>query len=246
VSGSTSLYVYSRDGDLLLQNDDPFRDLVNPANHIGDIDVYDGEIYAGIEWFVDGQGRDIQVAVYDAGTLDYVRSVDWSPESGQVEVSAVAVDPARGVVWMTDWVDGEHVYRYHLESGRYAGKLQLRPVPSRQQGIACWRGHLFVTADDGDADVEQADSLWRVDATTHDASAFVELEKVFGEFRRAGEIEGITFDDERGEMAVLSNRGARIVQGMPTDFYPGYDREIHEVYVYSISENEMPAAGNLP
>jgi len=135
---------------------------------------------------------------------------------------------------MTDWVDGEHVYRYDLASGRYAGKLRLRPVPSRQQGIAFSRGQLFVTADDGDADLDEPDSLWRFAANPQDASSFVGLEKTFVELRRAGEIEGVTFDDERGEMAVLSNRGARIIQGMPIGLYPGYDREIREVYVYKV------------
>jgi len=235
VSGSTALYVYSRDGELLKTNVEPFSALAKRANHIGDIDVYDGEIYAGIEWFVDGLVKDIQIAVYDADTLAHVRSIDWSPESGQLEVSGAAVDPAAGVVWMTDWVDGEHVYRYDLTSGRYAGKLRLRPVPSRQQGIAFSRGHLFVTADDGDADLGEPDSLWRLAARPEDASSFVKLEKIFVELRRAGEIEGVTFDDARGEMAVLSNRGARIVQGMPVGLYPGYEREIHEVYVYKVA-----------
>ena len=29
-----------------------------------------------------------------------------------------------------------------------------------------------------------------------------------------------------------TNRGARIVLGMPRGFYPGYDGEVHEVYVF--------------
>jgi hypothetical protein len=49
-----------------------------------------------------------------------------------------------------------------------------------------------------------------------------------------GEIEGITFDETAGEMIVLANRGKRIVLGMPKGLYPGYDREIHELYVYKI------------
>jgi hypothetical protein len=32
----------------------------------------------------------------------------------------------------------------------------------------------------------------------------------------------------------LSNRGKRIVLGMPKGLYPGYEKEIHEVYVYRI------------
>jgi hypothetical protein len=43
----------------------------------------------------------------------------------------------------------------------------------------------------------------------------------------------VTFDVAAGELVVLSNRGARIVLGMPSGFYPGYDREIHEIYVFS-------------
>ena len=135
VSGSTALYVYSKEGELLAANEEPFVDLAKPANHIGDISVHDGELFAGIEWFSDGRGTDIQIAVYDAETLRYKKSVDWKPESGQVEVSAVAVDAANGLVWMTDWVNGTHVYRYDMATGSYAGKLHIRPVPQWQQGI---------------------------------------------------------------------------------------------------------------
>ena len=34
-SGSTALYVYSKEGELLAENTEPFADLENPANHIG-------------------------------------------------------------------------------------------------------------------------------------------------------------------------------------------------------------------
>ena len=52
------------------------------------------------------------------------------------------------------------------------------------------------------------------------------------DFRRAGEIEGRAVDPATDDLLVLANRGARIVLGMPRGFYPGYDREIHEIYVY--------------
>jgi hypothetical protein len=233
-SGSTALYVYSKDGELIAANEEPFVDLAKPANHIGDISVHDGELFAGIEWFEDGRGTDIQIAVYDADTLRYKKSVDWDPESGQVEVSALAVDADTASVWMTDWVDGTYVYRYDMATDSYAGKLHLRPVPQWQQGIAAFDGSLFITADDGDAELEEADNLWRVSDPIARSDAYVRHERAFVDFRRAGEIEGIDFDREAGEMLVLANRGKRIVLGMPKGLYPGYDREIHEVYVYSI------------
>ena len=233
-SGSTALYVYSKDGELLAANEEPFVDLERPANHIGDISVHDGELFAGIEWFEDGRGNDIQIAVYDAETLRYKKSVDWSPDSGQVEVSALAVDAENGLMWMTDWVNGTYVYAYDMITHSYRSKLHLRPVPQWQQGIAAFDGSLFITADDGDAELEEVDNLWRVAAPTSASDAYVTHEKAFTEFRRAGEIEGIDFDRAAGEMLVLNNRGKRIVLGMPKGLYPGYDREIHEVYVFRV------------
>ena len=100
--------------------------------------------------------HDIQIAIYDAATLHYRRSIDWAPASGQVEVSSVAVDAANGVVWMTDWVNGSYVYRYDIASDSYSGKLHLRPVPQWQQGIAVLDGTLYITADDGDAEDGEA------------------------------------------------------------------------------------------
>ena len=236
VSGSKSLHIYSKQGELLKSNEDPFVDLEKPANHFGDISVHNGELYAGIEWFEDGRGKDIQIAVYDAESLKFKRAFPWNPESGQVEVSALAVDAASGLVWMTDWVSGNYVYRYRLADGEYAGKLHLRPVPQWQQGIACYRGELFITADDGDADNQEADNLWKAPADATGTSAYVNHELAFDQLRDVGEIEGIDFDEMAGEMLVLSNRGKRIVLGMPKGLYPGYDREISEVYVFRITK----------
>jgi hypothetical protein len=236
VSGNTSLYVYSKSGGLLVGNEAALRDLPRAGNHIGDIDVHNGELYAGVEFFEDGQGKDIQIAVYDAVTLRYRRSIPWEPASGQVEVSGVAIDAADNSIWLSDWVNGRYLYRYELDSGAYAARLHLRAPPQWQQGVAYHAGFLYLTADDGDAEDQEVDNLWRVPAGVRDSAAYVTHAHAFHEFRQVGEIEGITFDDAAGEMIVLANRGKRIVLGMPKGLYPGYDREIHELYVYKIVE----------
>lgn len=100
VSGSTALYKYTKDGDLVAAIEHPFEGLQLAANHIGDIDVWNGEIYAGIETFVDGKGENIQAAVYDADNLAWKRSIDWNADSGQVEVCGLAVDRDNDKVWM--------------------------------------------------------------------------------------------------------------------------------------------------
>jgi hypothetical protein len=236
VSGNTSLYVYSKSGELLVGNEAALQDLPRAGNHIGDIDVHNGELYAGVEFFEDGQGKDIQIAVYDAVTLRYRRSIPWEPASGQVEVSGVAIDAADNSIWLSDWVNGRYLYRYELDSGAYAARLHLRAPPQWQQGVAYHAGFLYLTADDGDAEDQEVDNLWRVPAGVRDSAAYVTHAHAFHEFRQVGEIEGITFDDAAGEMIVLANRGKRIVLGMPKGLYPGYDREIHELYVYKIVE----------
>jgi hypothetical protein len=234
VSGSQALYVYDKQGRLLAGNETPFAGMEAEANHIGDISVHDGELYAGIEQFLFGKAQDIRIAVYDASSLAYKRAISWSPASGQVEVSAVAVDTDNDTIWMTDWTNGAELYHYSLSTGEYTGTMHLNPAPSAPQGITVHAGYLYITADDGDAETEEADGLWQVPADPLAQSGKPVRIKTFTEFRRAGEVEGLDFDQQAGEMVVLSNRGKRIVQGMPTGLYPGYDREIHELYVYRV------------
>jgi len=235
VSGSTALYKYSKTGELLLSNETPFAHLQKNANHIGDIDVYQGEIFAGVEYFEDGQGKDIQIAIYDAKTLKFKRTIDYLPESGQVEVSGITVDYDSNAIWMTDWVNGNYIYRYALDSGQYLGKIHLQPVPQYQQGIAYYQGHLYITADDGDAEMNEHDNLYKIKVLDN-SFAHVHREKVFSEVKRVGEIEGLTFDKKNNELIVLFNRGKRIVLGMPKGLYSGYSKEIHEIYVYKMSQ----------
>ena len=217
VSGSTAIYKYDRNGHLLMQTVSPFDSLALAANHFGDIDVYGGEIFTGAETFLDGVGHNIQVAVYDAATLGYKYSIDWLAESGQVEVCGLAVDREHGRVWMADWVQGHELYCYDIATRSYLGKVRLDPAPRLQQGIFCLSDGRDLVA--GSADGEPA-------------VVPVSLFREMGDFRRAGEIEGLCFDPLDGALMVLSNRGSRIVLGMVKGFYDGYDREIHEIHIY--------------
>ena len=245
VSGSTALYKYTLSGKLVLSNETPFSSITagSPApNHIGDIDVYKGEIYAGCEYFMDGEGQNIQVAIYDAGTLQYKRSISWNPGSGQVECCGLAVDRKRDLVWMADWVNGSHLYCYDLSTGEYHGKVALSPAPALQQGIFCTdKGEILISCDDGDADKEEADHLYvcsPYEGVGKELRSEVTVKPymTMDSFRRAGEIEGLCVNPSGGDLVVLSNRGARIILGMPKGFYEGYDREIHELYVFKLTE----------
>lgn len=162
ISDTKALYKLNKKGEVLAVNKQPFQ---HPeiANHFGDIDVHNGEIYCGLEKFEYGRGYNIAVSIYDANTLEWKRDLPWTPESGQVEVSGIAVDKKRGKVWMSDWVDSRYVYCYDLATGRYHTKMQCAPTPYWCQGITIADGKMIFSADDGEADYNLPDNLYIVD-----------------------------------------------------------------------------------
>ena len=102
------------------------------------------------------------------------------------------------------------------------------------QGVAYYNGSLYLTSDDGDADENAPDHMYRVDISEDEETGSVTEEKAFDDVIRQGEIEGLTFDKLNAKLLLLYNRGAKIIAGMPTGFYEGYTEEIHEVFEYDV------------
>lgn len=237
VSGSGSLTKYDSNWNIVAQNTKPFAGYDLEVNHIGDIDVYNNELYLGVEYFMDGEGKNIQVAVYDGDTLKLKRVFPFRSDTGQLECSGIAVDADSRTVYMTSWIDdesSEYLYMYDLDTGDFKGKLHMQPGPKWLQGVAYFDGALYVTSDDGDADDNAPDHMYRIDVSDSKETGIVSMEKVFDDVTRQGEIEGLSFDKNRRQLLLLYNRGAKIVAGMPVGFYDGYNEEIHEVFVYDI------------
>ena len=241
VSGSTTLAKYDKDWNLITLNEDPFKGYEIEVNHIADIDVYNNELYIGAEYFMDGVGKNIQVAVYDGDTLELKRTFPFEPESGQLECSGIAVNPDNSTVWMCSWVgeeSGRYLYSYDLKTGEYKGKVHMQMPPQWLQGIAYYNGSFYMTADDGTADDKEPDHLYRTTIKDGATDCIVTLERTFDDVTLQGEIEGLTFDRAKNQLLLLYNRGARIVLGMPKGFYDGYDHEISEVFTYDMTERK--------
>ena len=239
VSGSKTLAKYDKNWNLIAKNEKPFEGYAIPANHIGDIDVFNNEIYVSAENFMDGVGKDIQIAVHDANTLKLKRTFKFEPSSGQEECSGITVNPDERTVWMCSWVgeeSGRYLYEYSLDTGEYLRKVHLQAVPQWVQGMFYYKGSYYLTADDGTADMKESDHLYRVDIKPGDTRATVVMEKTFDDVIFEGEIEGLTVNPQTKQMLVHFNRGSQIVLGMVKGFYPGYDREISEVYIYDMKE----------
>ncbi|MFA6592050.1 MAG: hypothetical protein WCR48_04155 [Bacteroidales bacterium] len=261
VSDSKALYKYDKEGNLLLKNEKPFMHPEN-ANHFGDIDVFNGELYCGLEKFEYGRGQNIAVSVYDAASLTWKREIAWEPASGQLEVSGLAVDRERNMVWMSDWVDSRYAYCYDLSTGKYYTKMQCRPTPYWCQGIFIADRKMLFAADDGESGYRIADNIYVADISSleqtglKDGEQFalvdgqpvrrigkvaagakagrIQLFREMSDFRREGEIEGLSIDPVNDDLIVLNNRGTTILYGMAQGplAEEGYTREIHELYVY--------------
>ena len=239
VSGSATLAKYDKDWKLIAINENPFEGYEIKVNHIGDIDVYNNELYIGAEYFMDGVGTNIQIAVYDADTLKLKRTFPFEASSGQLECSGIAIDPDHKTVWMCSWVgeeSGRYLYKYDLSSGKYLGKVHMQMPPQWIQGIAYYNGSIYITADDGTADDKEPDHLYRTTVKDGETYCIVTLERTFDDVTLQGEIEGLSFDKKNGNLLLLYNRGARIVLGMPQGFYEGYDKEISEVFIYKVGK----------
>ena len=140
---------------------------------------------------------------------------------------------------MSSWIDdvsSEYLYMYDLDTGDYKGRLKMEKAPKWIQGVAYYDGNLYVTSDDGDAEEDAPDHMYRIEVSDNKQTGKVSLEKTFDDVTRQGEIEGLSFDKNKGEFLLLYNRGARIIAGMPKGFYEGYSEEIHEVFVYDIEK----------
>ena len=237
VSGSGALYHYNSEWELIASNESPFDGLEGQVNHIGDIDICKGEIYAPVEWFEDGVASSMKIAVYDAESLAFSRAYDIDPESGQTEMSGIAVDPDNYTIWVCSWAEGKSgrfLYKYNLDDGAYLGRVHMQLAPAWLQGIVYHEGFLYMTADDGNADLEEADHVYKWQVNKNATSALVSMEMSVDDVPMKGEIEGLTFTED-GALLICHNHGAKIVDGIPTGFYEGFDKEIHEVLQYQVT-----------
>lgn len=234
VSGTDALYRYNSAWELVDSNTAPFEGIEGQVNHLGDIDICNGEIYAPVEWFEHNEASSVRIAVYDAQTLTFSRAYETDPQSGQNGASGIAVDTDNYIIWLCSFAEGEdgrYLYKYNLDDGVYLGRVHLQAAPSRMEGIVYHDGFLYMTADDGDAALGEADHVykWQVDKKAD--SALLSLEMTLNEGSMNGEAEGLSFTEE-GDLLICRNYGAKIEDGQVTGYYKPYDKENHEVLRY--------------
>jgi hypothetical protein len=119
------------------------------SNHIGDIDVYGGKVYAPVE---DGDGyKRPYIVLYDAKTLQPTGERHLLPRALLTEgVPWVAVDAARGYAYTAEWNDTKVLNVFSLRDFHLVKTVKLSMKLGRIQGAKMLDGLLYAAEDNGD------------------------------------------------------------------------------------------------
>jgi hypothetical protein len=140
-------------------------------NHLGDVDVVDGVLYAPLEQPDYDLGRQAML-VYDASTLEYRDGVDVN----QHHNSFVTLDPSSGIAYTMDYFGGDALLRYDVRDGwRALDPLPMSRFVDRVQGGDVFDGAIWLSTDD------EIDGVYRVDLSTGLVDELGSIGRVDGE-----------------------------------------------------------------
>lgn len=154
------------------------------GNHIGDIDVYDGLLYAPIE---DGSAYlHPYIVTYDADTLQPTGKSYALPQNLLTEgVPWVAVDGPRKRVYTAEWDPTERINIFDLENDLALVKtLELTTAIGRIQGAKVFDGEMYATSDNDEK------SIYKIDLDTGTVI------KLFALGTTGSEVEGLALTEE--------------------------------------------------
>jgi hypothetical protein len=140
-------------------------------DHLGDIDVVDGVLYAPLEQPDYDQARQAML-LYDAATLTYQRGVDVV----QHHNAWVSVDPDSGIAYSMDEFGDDAVLRYDTrDDWRVLDPLPMSTKVERVQGGDVHDGAVWLSTDDAD------NGVYRVDLATGEVQALGSIGRIDGE-----------------------------------------------------------------
>jgi len=178
-------------------------------DHIGDIDVYNGIIYASLDTtkrdsalgYSYGHGT---VALFNASDLSYTgKSFELlgAPDNLHHDVASwVAVDGAAGVGYGKEWQNGNTINVYNLNDWSFSHTLTLDQSLSSIQGAKVLDGWLYMSADNS------TQSVYRANLSSGHVEELFQLPKQSG----SNEVEGIA-------VRALANGGAELVVELIVD-----------------------------
>jgi hypothetical protein len=169
--------------DALFRTDESFVEtlVVTPAvpppyaargfDHIGDVDVADGVVYASLEQPNYELGTQA-MAMYDVATLTFMDGVDVA----QHHNSFVTVDPDSGIAYSMDMFGGQELLRYDTrDDWRVLAPIAMSTYVDKVQGGDIVDGAVWLSTDDA------TDGVYRVDIDSGDVQSLGSIGHADGE-----------------------------------------------------------------
>jgi len=180
------------DGDLKVatEHDNPIPPewAAKGYNHVGDVDVVNGVLYAPFEQPNYDLGHQA-TARYDPTTLQFIDATDLP----QHENSFVTVDGSTMTAYTMDHFDGDSLLRYQLPAWAPLPPLHMSSTLHMTQGGAVARGAVWISTSDS------GNHVYRVDIKTGHVTTVASL-------GTAGEGEGIDATEmPAGQLHVIRN-----------------------------------------
>ena len=145
VSGTNKLTKYTAAWVLVATNTNPLGAVGFGTNHVGDIEVVNGVVYAPVESYTSISVFSSQrIARFSAETLSYIDSVSVSAQGH--EVSSIAYCPTDGYLYVSSYADGSKLWRYNLSTLSYVSSLSLSSTISQVQGVTWWKEAFWITS----------------------------------------------------------------------------------------------------
>lgn len=147
VSSTNTLTKYTAGWAVVTTNTNPVGDVGFGTNHVGDIEVINGIIYAPVENYVSISVFSAQrIARFSASTLAYIDSVSISAQGH--EASSLAYCPIDGLLYVSSYADGSKLWKYNPLTMGYVGSMSLSSTLTRVQGVTYWQGAFWVNSGD--------------------------------------------------------------------------------------------------
>jgi hypothetical protein len=119
--------------------------LIAGSDHIGDIDLWNGTLFAPIE---DKGYKAPKVVLFDPGSFSSGTVFDIPVSLQSAGVPWIAVDGPRSVAYMAEWDPTPVIHVFALSTMVYQRDITLSRTLGRIQGAKVYKGQLYVSMDD--------------------------------------------------------------------------------------------------
>lgn len=181
---TNAIYKYDATWTLVDTNADPIGDAgITDTNHCGDPTVKNGYLYIPLEEYPNSPYNNQHIAVYDARTLNFVKSYNIS--SAGHEISSICFCEKDNLWYITDYV-GNRIFKYTRDF-KLVGQFTVDGVITNPQGIEWYDEAFWVVGDDLD---EVFRIEWGTGKTLKQEGSSTTAQGYFGE-TVTGSLEGI-------------------------------------------------------